>query len=28
MVRTKRTTRKTTGGRPLGGVKKVPQEEI
>jgi hypothetical protein len=28
MVRTKRTTRKTMGGRPMGGVKKIPQEEI
>jgi len=28
MVRTKKTTRKTMGERPMGGVKKVPQEEI
>jgi len=28
MVRTKKTAWKTTGGRPFGGVKKVPQEEI
>ena len=28
MARTKRTTRKTTGGWPFGNVKKDPQEEI
>jgi hypothetical protein len=28
MVRTKQTARISTGGRPFGGLKKVPQEEI
>ena len=28
MVRTKSTSSKSTGGRPFGNVKKVPQEEI
>jgi hypothetical protein len=28
MVKTKCTTSKSTGGKPIGGLKKVPQEEI
>jgi len=28
MVRTKRTARKSTRGRSIGGLKKVPQEKI
>jgi len=28
MARTKRIARKTIGGRPFGGLKKNPQEEI